>query len=127
MKRAFAVLRPKLRKEREKRLFCFYKNGGLVLEDLIASFGARYELPVRSFTAEEIIRATRNFSEQVRQTKIGDMFTGNMGKRLDLVQLYNGLGKDSRWNENAANRIIRDIVMSSQMRHLKNVVQLIGC
>ncbi|XP_027093772.1 non-functional pseudokinase ZED1-like [Coffea arabica] len=127
MKRAFAVLRPKLRKEREKRLFCFYKNGGLVLEDLIASFGARYELPVRSFTAEEIIRATRNFSEQVRQTKMGDMFTGNMGKRLVLVQFYNGLGKDSRWNENASNRIIRDIVMSSQMRHLKNVLQLIGC
>ncbi|KAL3504280.1 hypothetical protein ACH5RR_034121 [Cinchona calisaya] len=128
MRKVFPFLRPKIREE-EERLSFFNKNGSLLLEDLIASFGGRYKLPFRSFTAEEIIKATNNFSDRVRQTKLADMFAGYSQAYRVLVLLYKGLeDQDDSWRDrNAHNRIIRDIVMTSQLSHLKNILQLIGC
>ena len=53
------------RKEKKERVSNFCNNGGALLEELISSFGGRYKLPLRSFSAEELIRATNDFSEPV--------------------------------------------------------------
>nr|XP_027090000.1 wall-associated receptor kinase-like 1 isoform X3 [Coffea arabica] len=119
-------LKPRREKEEDK-LSYFFKNGSSTLEEVIASFGGRYELPIRSFAAEELIKATNKFSERVRSTNIGDMFAGNLKERPVLVKFYSGLTKNSSWNETAPDRIIRDIVVTSQVSHLKNVLQLVGC
>ena len=119
-------LKPRKEKEEDK-LSYFFKNGSSTLEEVIASFGGRYELPIRSFAAEELIKATNKFSERVRSTNIGDMFAGNLKERPVLVKFYSGLTKNSSWNETAPDRIIRDIVVTSQVSHLKNVLQLVGC
>nr|XP_027089999.1 non-functional pseudokinase ZED1-like isoform X2 [Coffea arabica] len=52
---------------------------------------------------------------------------GNLKERPVLVKFYSGLTKNSSWNETAPDRIIRDIVVTSQVSHLKNVLQLVGC
>ncbi|KAL3504281.1 hypothetical protein ACH5RR_034122 [Cinchona calisaya] len=118
----------KLRKDNDQeRLPYFYKNGSSVLKELIASFGGRYKVPIRGFTAEELIRATKNFSEPIRHTNIGDMFAGKLQDRQILVKIYTSQQQSSSWNETAPNRIIRDIAVTSQMSHLKNVLHLIGC
>lgn len=100
----------------------FRHNGSLLLEGLIGCFGGRYELPIRSFTARELIRATNNFSEQVNRIAHDGLkfFRGNLQDRPILVKF----GEVGMWGCEFA---IRDIVINSQMGHLKNVSHLIGC
>ncbi|XP_027148327.1 non-functional pseudokinase ZED1-like [Coffea eugenioides] len=102
----------------------FRHNGSLLLEGLIGCFGGRYELPIRSFTARELIRATNNFSEQVNHIDLHGpkCFRGDLQGRPISVQ-FDGVGSRG----SAAEFIIRGIVVNSQMGHLKNVLHLIGC
>ncbi|XP_027092932.2 serine/threonine-protein kinase ZRK1-like [Coffea arabica] len=104
----------------------FRHNGSLLLEGLIGCFGGRYELPIRSFSAGEVIRATNNFSEQVNRIAHdgSKFFRGNLQDRPILVK-FGGIGRRGTpaWVE----FIIRGIVVNSQMSHLKNVLHLIGC
>ncbi|XP_027150577.1 non-functional pseudokinase ZED1-like [Coffea eugenioides] len=104
----------------------FRHNGSLLLEGLISCFGGRYELPIRSFTAGEVIRATNNFSEQVNHIALDSwkFFRGNLQDRPILVKFGEvGSGAFPARPE----FIIRGIVVNSQMSHLKNVLHLIGC
>ncbi|XP_027155938.1 non-functional pseudokinase ZED1-like [Coffea eugenioides] len=110
--------------EKEESLSSHFRhNGSLLLEGLIACFGGRYELPIRSFTAGEVIRATNNFSEQARFDD-RTFFRGNLQDRPILVK-FDGV---SSWlSLHTPESIIRGIVVNSQMSHLKNVLHLIGC
>ncbi|CDP11925.1 unnamed protein product [Coffea canephora] len=102
----------------------FCKNGSLLMEELIGCFGGRYQLPIRSFTARELIRATNYFSSQVNHiiTYGGKSFKGNLQDRPVLIKFCEDYN-----HEGMADSIIRDIVMNSQMSHLENVLHLIGC
>ncbi|XP_071924388.1 serine/threonine-protein kinase ZRK1-like [Coffea arabica] len=104
----------------------FRHNGSLLLEGLIGCFGGRYELPIRSFTARELIRATNNFSEQVNHIALRGLkfFRGDLQGRPILVK-FDGIGM--RRFQAPPEYIIRGIVVNSQTSHLKNVLHLIGC
>lgn len=102
-------------------------NGGLVLEELISCFGGRYNLPIRNFTTKELTRGLRNVSGQVPETIFCRMFAGNLDDRPVLLRCFTGLATVVTWNLATTNVVIRDIVVTSQMSHLKNVLHLIGC
>lgn len=125
IRKAVPFLRPRKDKEEEdERSSNFLKNGSLVLEELIESFGGRYKLPIKSFTAKQLIRASNNFSEKVpHMTDNGYMFRGNLESRPILVKLYSNIGDSDKILHEA----IHDLVITSQMSHLKNVLKLIGC
>lgn len=121
----FLKARNEEEEEEEERSSNFLKNGSLVLEELIESFGGRYKLPIKSFTAKQLIRASNNFSEQVpHMTDNGYMFRGNLEGRPILVKLYSNIGDSDKCVLRGATR---DLVITSQMSHLKNVFKLIGC
>nr|XP_027090487.1 non-functional pseudokinase ZED1-like [Coffea arabica] len=116
----------KRKDEKEESLSShFCQNGSLLLKELIACFGGRYELPIRSFTAGELIRATNNFSEQVNHIALDDwkFFRGNLQDRPILVKF----GEVGREFPRITEFVIREIVVNSQMGHPKNVSHLIGC
>lgn len=112
------------------------KNGSILQEKLIATFGPRYKLPIRCFSAKEIFKFTNNFTPVVNVSKslfLGssyfDLIRGHFQERPILV------AKVRRYFFSARNHyypcrpdeIIHNIVISSQMCHLEHVLKLIGC
>ncbi|XP_070038045.1 serine/threonine-protein kinase ZRK3-like [Nicotiana tomentosiformis] len=93
----------------------YLKNGSAVLEELIALCDGKSRIPLRYFSAIEIERAIEH-SEKPLYTYGRHMVKGLLDKRFVLVSFtYDTYD------------ICRDIAITSQMSHLKNVLKLIGC
>ncbi|KAL2538459.1 non-functional pseudokinase ZED1-like [Forsythia ovata] len=82
----------------------FLKNKGELLEELIASFDGRHRIPI------VLIRATDDFAEMIGRTP---GFSEDVPPGTNQPPKLNGA--------------INDIVIRSQMGHLKYVLKLIGC
>ncbi|XP_071924929.1 non-functional pseudokinase ZED1-like [Coffea arabica] len=82
---------------------------------------------MRCFTTKELQRALRNVSGQGRRICFCKMFTGNLEERPVLIRCFTGIATCLVWHLAPTNVVIRDIVVTSQMSHLKNVLHLIGC
>ncbi|XP_060180676.1 serine/threonine-protein kinase ZRK1-like [Lycium barbarum] len=103
--------------ERKKKEQDYYlKNGSAVLEELLALCEGNCRIPIRYFSVTEIERAIKH-SENKLELSDGYMVTGSLDKRLVLV----------RFNTHCFNIIHRDIAVTAQMSHLKNVLRLVGC
>ncbi|XP_027094802.1 serine/threonine-protein kinase ZRK1-like [Coffea arabica] len=113
----------KRQKEDETSPF-FLENGGALLEELMASFGGRYENPIRTFSLKELLGATTDFTERVVLRDSGCMFRGFLGEKQILVKRFCAYEDIS---PHVFRGPIRDIAVSSQMSHVKNILKLRGC
>ncbi|XP_059446348.1 non-functional pseudokinase ZED1-like [Corylus avellana] len=135
------------KKEREKS---FLRNGGILLEDLIASSNGKCNL-IRNFYAEVLITATNNFhsthimqqcpllpQEGIIVYELNDhlehvtylMYKGYLDDRQIIVKKFMSLSVEDdnvRNSDKAQSYAIRDIVIATQMSNHNNVLKLLGC
>ncbi|XP_060180856.1 serine/threonine-protein kinase ZRK1-like [Lycium barbarum] len=101
---------------RKKEQHYYLKNGSSVLKEILALCDGNCRIPIRYFSAIEIQRATEHSAKKIKLSAL-DLVTGSLNNRLVLV----------RFNELNFDNIHRDIAITAQMSHLKNVLRLIGC
>ncbi|KAK6787050.1 hypothetical protein RDI58_015575 [Solanum bulbocastanum] len=100
---------------RKKEHDCYLKNGSCVLEELLALCDGNCRIPIHYFSAMEIENAIKHSKSRI---DLSDVYiTGSLENRLVLV----------RFNRCGFNNIHRDIAITAQMSHLKNVLRLVGC
>ncbi|CAH8268974.1 unnamed protein product [Arabidopsis lyrata] len=110
------------RKKKKQQKINFHKNGSLLLEELIASSGGKYN-PIRTFSSHQILQATNHFDWSYAICV--DRFVwykGTIQNRTVLIKYY----KDEPFNFDTDN-FYRDIAVSSMMSSHKNVLKLLGC
>ncbi|KAK8480420.1 hypothetical protein V6N13_131014 [Hibiscus sabdariffa] len=102
----------------------FRKNGGALLEELVAFCDGRSN-PIRHFSAEELLRATNYYANN--QIIVQDagylLYEGSLKERPIFVKQY-VTNFPGPWSEHFA---YRDIVIGLQMSAHKNVLKVIGC
>ncbi|KAA8545725.1 hypothetical protein F0562_020824 [Nyssa sinensis] len=101
----------------------FLKNGSMLLEEFMDSCNGSYNIPIRNFSAKQILRATNNFDQHQLILKDGffKIYKGSLEERLILVKKFDD---DFQFSPPEA---IRDIVITSQTRSHRNVARLFGC
>ncbi|XP_049372986.1 serine/threonine-protein kinase ZRK3-like [Solanum verrucosum] len=102
---------------RKKEKDCYLKNGSCVLEELLALCDGNCRIPIRYYTSIEIHNAIRHSKTTIMELADESMVTGSLDNRPILV----------RFNERTFKNIHRDIAITAQMSHLKNVLRLVGC
>ncbi|WMV34533.1 hypothetical protein MTR67_027918 [Solanum verrucosum] len=102
---------------RKKEYDCYLKNGSAVLEELLALCDGNCRIPIRYFTATEIHNAIKHSQTKMDLAGHVSMVAGSLDNRPVLI----------RFDTCEFNNIHRDIAISAQMSHLKNVLRLIGC
>ncbi|XP_049372981.1 non-functional pseudokinase ZED1-like [Solanum verrucosum] len=100
---------------RKKEHDCYLKNGSAVLEELLALCDGNCRIPIRYFSAIEIHNAIKYSKCRINLSDV--YITGSLDNHLVLV----------RFNRCRLNNIHRDIAVTAQMSHLKNVLRLVGC
>ncbi|WCJ39740.1 Wall-associated kinase family protein [Euphorbia peplus] len=110
----------KVKKERGKDEKTLIRNGGMLLEKLIALNNGRSN-PIRCFSIKELNTSTNNYDQDqvISNDEHYIMYKGFLQDRPVIIKKY----KDERFLENS----ITDIVFSSQMSVHKNVLKLLGC
>ena len=70
----------------EERERSFFKNGGILLEDMIASCNGKC-YPIFHFSADEILRATNNFNppHAIQKSKLLPQYDTIKSDELDLL------------------------------------------
>ncbi|KAA8545724.1 hypothetical protein F0562_020825 [Nyssa sinensis] len=101
----------------------FIKNGSMLLEEFMDSCNGRYNIPIRNFSAKQILRATNNFDQHHLILDDGHfkIYKGSLEERLILAKKF-----DDHYSSDYRSKAIRDIVITSQMRSHKNVARLFG-
>ncbi|CAL9239254.1 unnamed protein product [Arabidopsis halleri] len=103
-----------------------YKRGALLLENLIECCDGKSN-PMKLFSADEIRKATNNFSESNEVSKLFDFeYNWYSGKNLnhDMILIKSSL----RWlHDSRLGRVCRDIAVSSMVSGHKNFLKLVGC
>ncbi|CAH2063778.1 unnamed protein product [Thlaspi arvense] len=116
--------RKKAKKDSEanQRLRLFQENGKVLLEDLIELCNGKSN-PIKTFSANQIIEATNNFSESNHLIRFEFMYRGMLEARPVLI-------KRAIWNlytSDTLQKICRDIAVSSMVSGHKNFLKLLGC
>ncbi|KAL3329313.1 hypothetical protein AABB24_036422, partial [Solanum stoloniferum] len=107
------------KKEEKEKYQNYLTNGSSLLEEQLSFCkNGHHKVPLRSFTAEEIINSTNGFQENVGPY----LYKGNFNEKKVLVKKYNGKKNMKRQHDH----VIRDIVISSEMSYHKNVLKIIG-
>lgn len=107
------------KKENKEKYLNYLTNGSSLLEEQLSfSKNGHQKIPLRSFTAEEIINSTNGFEESVGPY----LYKGNFNERKVLVKKYERKREMNRKHDH----VIRDIVISSEMSYHKNVLKIIG-
>ncbi|XP_049387401.1 serine/threonine-protein kinase ZRK1-like [Solanum stenotomum] len=101
---------------RKKEHDCYLQNGSCVLEELLALCDGNCRIPIHYYTAIEIDNAIRHSNSKMDVAGMS-MVTGLLDNRTVLV----------RFNKRSSSNIHRDIAITAQMSHLKNVLRLVGC
>ncbi|MCD9639973.1 hypothetical protein HAX54_024984 [Datura stramonium] len=104
----------RLKKEQD---YYYLKNGSSVLEELLALCDGNCRIPIRYFSGTEIDRATDHSAKNIELADArASMFTDSLDNRLVLIRFSHHFYG-----------VHRDIAVTSQMSHLKNVLRLVGC
>ncbi|KAL4644515.1 hypothetical protein ACB092_02G170200 [Castanea dentata] len=108
-----------VRKKERKRVFL--ENGSMLLEKLIAYCNGR-PIPIRSFSIEELERATNNFDPccVFYEEWLYKWYKGSFEGRIISVKKYNE-------NLEGLEVVFIDTAISAKMSSHKNVLKLIGC
>ncbi|KAM3755310.1 hypothetical protein ACB098_02G031200 [Castanea mollissima] len=111
------MARKKRDKEREK---AFYENGSKLHEKLIATCNGR-PIPIRSYSCEELQRATNNYdpSRIFHRDGLYEWYNGSFEGRMISIKKYSRHDDDDY--------IFTDIAVSAKMSTHNNVLKLIGC
>ncbi|XP_070014532.1 non-functional pseudokinase ZED1-like [Nicotiana sylvestris] len=114
----FLLLKKENKKENNEKSLHYFINGSALLKEQLSfcNYGQQ-KIPLRSFTAEEIITSTNGFQESVGPY----LYKGNFNEKKLLVKKYERKKKMDRHDH-----VIRDIVISSEMSYHKNVLKIIG-
>ncbi|WMV34535.1 hypothetical protein MTR67_027920 [Solanum verrucosum] len=102
---------------RKKENDCYLQNGRCVLEELLALCDGNCRIPIRYFSAIEINNAIKHSKTTIMELDEMDMVMGSLDNRPVLV----------RFNTWKVKNMHRDIAITAQMSHLKNVLRLVGC
>ncbi|XP_015077352.1 non-functional pseudokinase ZED1-like [Solanum pennellii] len=102
---------------RKKEHDCYLKNGSAVLEEFLALCDGNCRIPIRYFSAVEINNAIKHSKTIILDRADVYVVTGLLDNRPVFV----------RFNAWECNNIHRDIAITAQMSHLKNVLRLVGC
>uniref|UniRef100_A0A1J3E722 Putative inactive receptor-like protein kinase n=1 Tax=Noccaea caerulescens TaxID=107243 RepID=A0A1J3E722_NOCCA len=108
--------------EANQRLRLFQENGKVVLEDLIELCNGQSN-PIKTYSANEILEATDNFSEKNHLVRFEFMYRGMLENRPVLI-------KRPVWRlytSDTLEKICRDIAVSSMVSGHKNFLKLLGC
>lgn len=118
----------KLKRKAKDKETSFIKNGGLLLEELIALCNGKSN-PIRNFSAEELRKATNNYdpSQMFMWTADFQFYKGFLEDCLISVKLYRGDLRSPTITDVILESIIKDIAVGSQMSVHKNVLKLRGC
>lgn len=110
-------------KRHEKNQALFDKNGGVLLEELVAFCNGRSN-PIRHFSAEELIIATNCYDGNLIVVEDAgyQLYKGSLKERPIFVKKY-GSHNPPGWKCYA----YKDIVIGSQMSGHKNVLKVLGC
>ncbi|KAM3327148.1 hypothetical protein P3S67_002274 [Capsicum chacoense] len=107
------------KKENKEKFLNFLSNGSSLLEEQLSfSKNGQQKIPLRSFSAKEIINSTNGFQERVGPY----LYKGNFNEKNILVKKYERKKKMKRQHD----YVIRDIVISSEISYHKNVLKIIG-
>ncbi|KAL0714692.1 hypothetical protein Bca4012_021671 [Brassica carinata] len=108
--------------EANQRLKTFQENWKILLQDLIELCNGKSN-PIKTFSANQIIQATNNFSENNHLIRFEFIYKGTLENRLVLI-------KRATWNlytSHTLAKICRDIAVSSMVSGHKNFLKLLGC
>jgi hypothetical protein len=108
------------REEERKRKRAFLRNGGLVLERLVASCNGR-PIPIRTFSYQQLLLATNNFDPRLILYEDGGykMYKGSFEGRILSIKNYNQ-GCQSRFMDD----VLMDLGISAKMSAHKNIMRL---
>ncbi|XP_059439669.1 serine/threonine-protein kinase ZRK1-like [Corylus avellana] len=112
--------RAKKREEERERKRAFIKNGGLVLEKLVASCNGR-PIPIRTFSYKELLLATNNFDPR-HISHIGALYKlyhGTFEGRFISIKLYG--------ERSTKDMALSDLAISAKTSAHKNIQKLVGC
>ncbi|PKA61907.1 Wall-associated receptor kinase 2 [Apostasia shenzhenica] len=102
----------------------FLQNGGLLLQQQLAAHEGRPDTAARIFTAEELKRATDNYSDSriLGHGGNGTVYRGVLQESNRVVAI-----KKSKYvDETQIEQFINEVVLLSQVIH-KHVVRILGC
>lgn len=78
----------KFRKEEEDVPNLFLQNGSALLEELISFSSGTYDIPIRSYSAQQLVKATNNFAGRVHASTYGYICRGTLQGRSILVKMF---------------------------------------
>jgi serine/threonine protein kinase len=105
---------------KEERKKAFLKNGGVLLEKLVAACDGK-PIPIRSFSYEELRRATNNYDQRcvLQVNRWYTWYKGSVNGRIVSIKKYE---EDLTFPNS-----FTDIAMAAKMSSHKNVLRLVGC
>ncbi|XP_030974195.1 non-functional pseudokinase ZED1-like [Quercus lobata] len=111
------------KKRDKKRERAFYENGSKLHEKLIASCNGR-PIPIRSYSCEELQRATNNYdlSRIFHTDSSYEWYNGSFEGRMISIKKYCRHDDDDDYDY-----LFTDIAVSAKMSTHNNVLKLIGC
>ncbi|XP_075655811.1 serine/threonine-protein kinase ZRK1-like [Castanea sativa] len=116
---SFTLMARKKKRRNIERERAFLENGSRVLEKLIVSCNGR-PTPIRSFSCEEIERATNNYDPRriFHRDLLYEWYNGSFEGRMVSIKKY---------LKNFHEAVFTDIAISTKMSPHNNVLRLIGC
>ncbi|KAK6125983.1 hypothetical protein DH2020_040291 [Rehmannia glutinosa] len=115
----FSVKKRKLMKQREK---FFQQNGGFLLKQQLSSNESSMK-STKIFTAEELEKATNNYSED---RILGRGGYGTVYKAILPDQQIVAIKKSRVMDQTQIEQFINEVIILTQVNH-RNVVKLLGC
>ncbi|XP_009792597.2 non-functional pseudokinase ZED1-like isoform X2 [Nicotiana sylvestris] len=119
----------KFRKEEEDVPNLFLQNGSALLEELISFSSGTYDIPIRSYSAQQLVKATNNFAGRVHASTYGYICRGTLQGRSILDKMFINIPGNpaSHSDFDILAGAVRDIAVTSLMSRNKNVLKIIGC
>ena len=111
--------------EREEREEWMLRNGGLLLEKRISYFNGKYSNPIRTFSAEELQKATDNYNGNLISGFVGfdyRWYKGYLEGRVIFVKKY-----DNYYHFANPEMVTNEIAVAAQVSGHKNALKLLGC
>ncbi|KAM5587384.1 wall-associated receptor kinase 2 [Rosa sericea] len=100
----------------------FKENGGIILQEKLASHGGRVDT-TKIFTAKELEKATNNYHES---RVIGEGGYGTVYKGILLDNIVVAIKKSKVGSRAQSDQFVNELIFLSQINH-RHVVRLLGC
>ncbi|XP_059449481.1 serine/threonine-protein kinase ZRK1-like [Corylus avellana] len=110
----------KREKKREQER-AFQKNGGMLLEKLVATCNGKPPIPIRNFSENDLISATNNYDPRLvlHNYRFCKWYKGSLeGRTISIRKTKGKLDLDC---------VFTEIAISAKMSAHKNVLRLVGC